>query len=98
MKMIKSPNKSKKFRILFDNGHTVDFGASGYSNYTIHKDVKRKKLYLQRHKKRENWTKSGIKTAGFWARWILWNEPSLKNSIKNTERRFKIKIVYSGKV
>lgn len=97
MKLIKSPNKSKKFRIIFDDGSKVDFGATGYSNYTIHKDKVRMKLYLGRHRKRENWTKSGIKTAGFWARWILWNKPSLRASIRNVEKRFNLKIVYSGK-
>ena len=92
MKLIKSPRRDKKFRVIFDDGHTVDFGATGYSDYTIHKDAERMKRYLKRHRKRENWTKGGIRTAGFWARWILWNKPSLKNSIRDTEKRFGISI------
>jgi len=75
-----------------NNGHHVDFGAVGYEDYTIHKNPERKNLYIQRHKKRENW--NDPMTAGFWSRWILWNEPSLINSIKNTEKRFKLKIKY----
>ena len=48
--------------------------------------------YLERHKNNENWGKTGISSAGFWARWILWNKPSLSASIKDVEKRFKIKI------
>jgi hypothetical protein len=29
---------------------------------------------------------------GFFSRWLLWNKPSLKASIKDTEKRFNIKI------
>jgi hypothetical protein len=53
--------------------------------------------YENRHKKRENWKKSGIKTAGFWSKWILWNKPSLNRSIKDTEERFNIKIINKTK-
>lgn len=73
---------------------TVHFGASSYQSYEVHKDPERKKRYENRHKSRENWSKSGIKTAGFWSKWILWNKPSLRGSIKDTENRFNIKIVY----
>lgn len=72
---------------------TVHFGAEGYQDYTMHKDSSRMKKYISRHKARENWTKSGLKTAGFWSRWILWNKPSLSDSIKSTESKFKVKIV-----
>ena len=56
---------------------TVHFGANGYSDFTIHKDPERMKRYDARHKTNENWTKSGIYTAGFWSKWILWSKPSL---------------------
>ena len=73
---------------------TVHFGADGYSDYTIHKDPERKQRYINRHKAKENWGKSGINTAGFWSRWILWNLPSLTGSINDTKKRFNINIVY----
>jgi hypothetical protein len=91
--LYKSPRVEKKFRAELDNGRKVDFGAVGYSDYTIHKDYDRMKLYEIRHKKRENWTKTGIASAGFWSKWLLWNKPSLPASIKDTEKRFGIKIV-----
>ena len=89
----KSPRKEKKWMIELDNGKKVHFGATGYSDYTKHKDHDRMKRYEARHKKRENWGKSGISTAGFWSKWLLWNKPTLGSSIKDTEKRFNIKIV-----
>jgi len=91
IKLSKSTRKDKKYMVEIDN-KKIHFGATGYSDFTLHKDPKRKKLYIMRHKKRENWEISGIKTPGFWARWILWNLPSLEESIDNVERKFKIKI------
>ena len=88
----KSPRSEKKWRITTPEGKKVDFGASGYSDYTLHKDPNRKENYLSRHSARENWTKSGIETAGFWSRWLLWNLPSLKDSIRDIEKRFNITI------
>jgi hypothetical protein len=89
----KSSNSSKKFMVNV-NGETIHFGAKGYSDYTKHKQRSRMFRYNIRHRSRENWTKSGIYSAGFWAKWILWNKPGFRDSIKDTEKRFKIKIVY----
>lgn len=88
----KSPRSEKKWRITLPSGKNIDFGAKGYSDYTIHKDKERYERYKKRHRKRENWRKSGLDTAGFWARWILWNKPGFIDSIKDTEKRFNIKI------
>ena len=87
----KSPTKDKKFMVIIDN-KTIHFGQKGYSDYTKHHDKLRMHRYSNRHKSRENWKKSGIKTAGFWSKWILWNKPSFSASIKDTEKRFNIKI------
>ena len=87
----KSSRPGKKYMAIIRN-KTVHFGSLPYSDYTLHKDPERKRLYDIRHKSRENWAKSGITTAGFWSKWILWNKPSLLTSIKDTERRFNIKI------
>ena len=94
MKIIlkKSPNKKKKFRVTFPDNSHVDFGAVGYSDYTKHKNPDRKKLYLKRHGSgKEDWSKKGIKTAGFWSRWLLWGEPSLSASKKVMEKKFNLK-------
>ena len=31
---------------------------------------------------KENWSKDGIYTAGFWSRWLLWSQPSLRGAIR----------------
>tara|TARA_R110000850_G_scaffold234095_5_gene359099 strand:- start:2438 stop:2728 length:291 start_codon:yes stop_codon:yes gene_type:complete len=87
----KSSRKGKKFMVKVDN-KTIHFGQEGASDYTKNKDDDRKNKYIVRHTKRENWNKSGIKTAGFWSRWLLWNKKTLKGSIKDTEKRFDITI------
>lgn len=84
-----STRKDKKYMVLIDN-KKLHFGAAGMSDFTIHKDEKRKDNYISRHQKNENW--NDIKTAGFWSRWILWNLPSLEASVKDTNKRFNINI------
>lgn len=90
-KLRKSIKKDKKFDIITPSGKVISFGAIGYDDFTTHKDVRRKQRYLARHR-RENWNKSGINTAGFWSRYLLWYKPGLDESIAATEKRFGIKI------
>jgi len=47
--IIKSPDRKKKFRAVLEDGRTVDFGASGYSDYTKHKNPSRMRSYVLRH-------------------------------------------------
>lgn len=94
-----STRKEKKYMVtIFDKigKKTVHFGATGYSDYTKHKDKDRMKRYDARHKEKEDWTKDGIRTAGFWSKWILWNKPSLKDSVDSTEKKFRITIKRSA--
>ena len=35
------------------------------------------------------WTKDGIKTPGFYARWVLWNKQTLKGSVDDSNKTFK---------
>lgn len=88
----KSSNSSKKYMVIFEDGTKVHFGAAGYSDYTKHKDADRKQSYINRHKSNENWGKSGIRTAGFWARWLLWNKPTISSSITDIEKKFNVDI------
>jgi len=101
LRVVKSQHKDKKYdAILNDDGEIkrVPFGAKKlvdgkyvpYSDFTQNRDEERKARYLDRHREREDWTKSGILTPGFWARWILWNKPTLEASIVDTMRRFNL--------
>lgn len=97
----KSKNKNKKFSVYAYDGKRIKlihFGAKGYSDYTIHKDIERKKRYINRHSKNENWDKSGLFTAGFWSRYILWNRPTFKESLNNTISKFNLKTIKLNKL
>ena len=85
----KSDKPEKKFKAVIDNKKTVHFGQVGASDFTKHKDEDRKRAYTQRHKKNEDWTKSGIKTPGFYAKHVLWNKPTLKASVDDLNKQFK---------
>ena len=85
----KSTNKLKKFDARIDGTITVSFGQKGASDFTKHKNTDRKERYIDRHKAREDWTKSGAKTAGFYSKHVLWNKPTLKESIDDINKRFK---------
>lgn len=83
-----SDRADKKYYIITNDGNKVYFGAAGYSDYTKHKDDKRKKAYIVRHRKNEDWGKSGINTAGFWSRWLLWNKKTINESYEDIKKRF----------
>jgi hypothetical protein len=94
-----STNPKKKYMITV-NSHvnlqdnkTIHFGARGYQDYTSHKDPERQRRYINRHKERENWSVSGINTAGFWSRWLLWNKPSIDESMRDIQRRFNVVVI-----
>jgi hypothetical protein len=87
MRLVDSPVKMKKWRAIFENGRTTDFGHVAYEDYaTDNLPESRKTAYLNRHRKRENW--DDPYSAGALSRWILWNEPSLERSLKDFRRRF----------
>ena len=87
----KSNRKAKKLKAVIDprgdNKKSIHFGQAGASDVTQHKSEDRKKLYIDRHKKNENW--NDYKTAGFYAKHILWNKPTIQESIKDTNNKFK---------
>ena len=85
--ILKSSRTGKKYMAKVGD-KTVHFGATGYQDFTTSKDEKRKASYLARHKTNEDWTLGGVETAGWWARWLLWNKPSLSASIADVNRRF----------
>jgi len=81
-----------KFKAIVElnDGKTriVRFGAAGMSDFTKHKDEARKQRYLDRHQAREDWTDP--LTAGFWSRWLLWNKPTISESLKDLRARFDL--------
>ena len=84
-----STNPKKKLMAVFENPKkTIHFGSAGATDFTISKETDRKKRYLDRHRKNEDW--SNPRTAGALSRWILWNLPTRRASIADFKRRFSL--------
>lgn len=85
----KSDRPSKKWKITNNhNRQSIYIGDSKYEDFLQHKNEIRKTNYLRRHQTTEDWTRSGIYTAGFWSKWLTWNKPTLYESIKDIEQKF----------
>ena len=88
--IIKKSNKTgKKYDAVIDGKKTVSFGASGYSDFTKHKDEERKQRYIARHGAKEsNQDWKDYTKPSMWAKNILWNKPTIEASVKDTNKRF----------
>jgi len=94
----KSDITKKKMTAIFydDNNKKIKTTHFGFENpedknndFTRHKDEARKQRYLTRSKSH---LKTGdFKRAGFLSRWVLWNKPTLKASIKSYMKEFNLK-------
>ena len=87
--IIKPSDKTNKKIMAVLNNKNIHFGDSRYSDYTQHKDTERKKAYLSRHK-HDNYTDPNY--PGFYATNLLWNKPTLKQSIVDTNKKYNINI------
>ena len=83
-----SDKPEKKYYIITKDNKRVYFGQASASDFTKHKNEERKNRYILRHQKNEDWGKSGIDTAGFWSRWLLWNKTTIKSSYEDIKKRF----------
>lgn len=82
-----SPIARYKLRAEWSDGSHTDFGATGYSDYTIHKDIQRRRLYRVRHGG-DRITEP--KTAGALSWYLLWGESTLlKTNIRSFKRLFE---------
>ena len=86
----KSKNPKKKYDAIINDKKTVSFGASGYSDFTKHKDEERKANYIKRHGATQTWT--DINKPQTWARYLLWEEKTIPKAIKKMEKKFNIDI------
>jgi len=88
----RSDRKGKKLVAKFslDNGseRTVHFGSAVSTTFSEGASESKKSAYLARHKVREDWTNA--LSRGALSRWILWNKRSLKASIADFKKRFKL--------
>lgn len=89
-KLTRLKTGDKKYKVVID-GKEIKFGQAGASDYTKHKDPKRRQAYDARHKAREDWTDP--KTAGYWAKMLLWSKPTIAEAKKEITKKKGIKFV-----
>lgn len=41
---------------------------------------------------KEDWGRSGLDTAGFWSRWLLWSHPTIPGAARIIEEKFGVTI------
>ena len=82
----KSTRKDKKLQATIGD-RKIHFGATGYDDFTKIKDAEQRKRYIDRHKK-EDHAISNLKSAGFMARHILWNKPSVQQSVNDLNKKY----------
>jgi hypothetical protein len=82
-------NKKKRFRAFFSDGSTTDFGQTNPKTgaFIDHKDEKKKKNYVARHE--TDLETDDPKRAGYLSMFILWNKPTLKEAIKDYNKRLE---------
>lgn len=97
-KLQRSGRSQRKYQVTLSQGATwgpslkiIHFGHPDYEDFTQHKDEQRKKNYIARHKPREHW--HDPYSAGFWARWLLWEKPSMAEAKANITKTFGIKFI-----
>ena len=88
-----SPMAGKKFRAIFydrdtDKTKHTDFGASGYGDYTQTHDKDQRERYRTRHKK--DLDTDDPTRAGFLSYYLLWNKPTLAESVRKYKRMFNM--------
>ena len=102
VEIMKSKYPNKKFTIILyypDDGKkrkTLQIGQAGAEDVTLGASETKKNSYIKRHQAKENHGISGIATRGFWAKNLLWNKPTITESIKDIEKKFNLDIVYKN--
>jgi hypothetical protein len=88
-RLSKSNRKGKRFTVIYD-GKTIHFGSDVGKTFIDHGDALVKENWIKRHKKANGDKFNDFTTAMAWSNWLLWNKPTLKQSIKDIADRFGI--------
>lgn len=87
MQIIKLYNDKNKYQAIFNDGKKTKFGLSGYPDFTLTGDVKRRELYRQRHEK--DLSTKDPRRAGYLSYYILWGDSkSINSNIADYKKRF----------
>ena len=87
LKCVEEINESKRFKAYFSDNTTATFGQTNPKTglFIDHQDKKLKMNYIKRHLK--DLETNDYKRAGFLSMFLLWNKPTLKESIKDFNNR-----------
>jgi hypothetical protein len=85
-KLEKAKDGKHKWIAHFDTGKKTKFGAYGMDDFTITNDEEQRERYRKRHQK-------DLKTndptrAGYLSYYVLWNLPTIKESVEDFNKRF----------
>lgn len=84
--------KNKRYQIKTPDNKIISFGAEGGSTFIDHKNLDKKNAWIARHKAGNPEAWSNKNSPLFWARVLLWNQPTLSASIKDVKQRYNIKV------
>jgi len=89
LECVEEVNESKRFKAYFKDGTTTKFGQINPKTGTFidHQDKQLKKNYIKRHLK--DLETNDYKRAGYLSLFLLWNKETLKDSIKDFNKRIK---------
>ena len=83
----RSTRKDKKWMAEFDTDKVVHFGARGMDDYTLTKNKDQRERYRARHASGKT---AKPDTADALAYYLLWNKPTLQESIKEFKKKYNI--------
>jgi hypothetical protein len=80
-------DKNKRYKATFSDGTTTKFGQSNptYGTYIDHNDKTLRKNYIKRHLR--DLDTNDFTRAGFLSLFLLWDKPTLKESITSYNKR-----------
>ena len=89
LKCIEEVNESKRFKAYIKDGTITRFGQTNPKTGTFidHKDKTLKRNYIKRHLK--DLETNDYTRAGYLSLFLLWNKETLKESMKDYNRRIK---------
>ena len=91
LECVEEVNESKRFKAYFKDGTITKFGQTNPKTGTFidHQDKQIKKNYIKRHLK--DLETNDYKRMGYLSMFLLWNKETLKDSVKDFNKRIKKK-------
>ena len=84
-----SGRANKKWKAEAEGQRTIPFGQRDAGVCTINQDEAARKAYIARHGKAENWGRTRVMTPGWLSRYLLWEKPSLDETIAAASRKYR---------